>query len=301
MKTIELDIFGRGGEFVGKKRFCPTLDNRKSLNQWWVTFKDSANEILGLISNYPSDFQNQQKVCLLSKPLARYCLNITRFNLIPFAIYFAVRQAIPATWLNDCDQFLYPNNKWQKDIEFHNNCLAFTLFYKKNRITTKEGVNHFIPFSESEVSAKEAFASNFMHRFMSGKIKSDSNAQSLNQKNRQKGFEQKDFYTEVKSFIPTKPLSFSDEAKAVFAAGLSLWKYYHSQNFSDSKNPYNINASLYDIKAHFQGFNDKGKMNPPQKAEDSHYKDLIGNLNYELQNLAKKIEPKIYEYGFLLE
>ncbi|MDE5817125.1 MAG: hypothetical protein K2H55_06450, partial [Helicobacter sp.] len=61
------------------------------------------------------------------------------------------------------------------------------------------------------------------------------------------------------------------------------------------------NASLYDIKAHFQGFGASGRMNPPQKAEDSHYKDLIGNLNYELDSLAKKIEPKVYEYGFLSE
>ncbi len=96
-------------------------------------------------------------------------------------------------------------------------------------------------------------------------------------------------------------MSFSDEAKAVFAAGLELWRYYHSQDFSDSKNPYNPNASLYDIKAHFQGFNDKGKMNPPIKAQDSYYKDAIGALNVALSILAKRIEPKVYEYGFLKE
>lgn len=105
----------------------------------------------------------------------------------------------------------------------------------------------------------------------------------------------------IKPLIPTKPLEFSEEAQKVFDAGLKLWKYYHSQEFKDSKKPYNPNASLYDIKVHFQEFNDKGKMNPPQKAKDSYYKDLIGNLNYELDNLAKKIEPKVYEYGFLRE
>lgn len=101
--------------------------------------------------------------------------------------------------------------------------------------------------------------------------------------------------------LPTKPLEFSAEAQAVFDAGLELWKYYHSQDFKDKENPYNPNVSLYDIKAHFQGFNDKGKMNPPQKAQDSYYKDSIGALNAALAILAKKIEPKVYEYGFLME
>lgn len=103
----------------------------------------------------------------------------------------------------------------------------------------------------------------------------------------------------IKPLIPTKPLEFSEEAQEVFKAGLELWKYYHSQKFKDSKKPYNPNASLYDIKAHFQGFSDKGKMNPPQKAQDSYYKVLLGNLNYALKLLAKTIEPKVYEYGFL--
>ena len=42
-------------------------------------------------------------------------------------------------------------------------------------------------------------------------------------------------------------------------------------------------------------------MNPPQKAQDSYYKDLLGTLNAALKDLAKRIEPKVYEYGFLRE
>lgn len=42
-------------------------------------------------------------------------------------------------------------------------------------------------------------------------------------------------------------------------------------------------------------------MNPPQKAQDSYYKDSIGALNSALAILAKKIESKVYEYGFLME
>lgn len=42
-------------------------------------------------------------------------------------------------------------------------------------------------------------------------------------------------------------------------------------------------------------------INSPQKAKDEAYKDKLGELNYALKNLAKKIEVKVYEYEFLLE
>lgn len=313
-KSITLDIFDEKGASLGKKRFYTTLDKHKSLNQWWVNFKDSANEMLGLISNYPSDFQNQQKVCLLSKPLARYCLNITQNNLIPFSVYFSVRHCIKATWINDRDQFLAPNKKWEKDTEFQNDCLIFMLFHGQNRITCKEGINHFIPFSEKELGAVEAFESHFIQDFLQGKIKQDSRffANAQNEVSLENDKRKKIQYDKVKSkplqtslfkdelestFIPTKPLEFSQEAKEVLQAGKELFKHYHEQT-RDSKD-YNANAALYDIKAHFQGFNDKGKMNPPQKAQDEAYKEKLGILNYALKNLAKKIEVKVYEYGFL--
>lgn len=349
--SITLDIFDEKGASLGKKRFYTTLDKHKSLNQWWVNFKDFANEMLGLISNYPSDFQNQQKVCLLSKPLARYCLNITQSNLIPFSVYFSVRHCIKATWINDRDQFLAPNTKWENDTEFHNDCLIFMLFHGQNRITSKVGINHFIPFSEKEINAAEAFESHFMQDFLQGKIKLDStchtdpapchtnstpchtdpapchtersevskkldsrffaNAQNevslendnthtcKNDKTKSKLLQTSLFNDGLEStFIPTKPLIFSDEAKEVLQAGKEIFKHYHTQ--AKDKENYNPNAALYDIKAHFQGFNDKGKMNPPQKAQDETYKERLGTLNYALKNLAKKIEIKVYEYGFLL-
>lgn len=83
------------------------------------------------------------------------------------------------------------------------------------------------------------------------------------------------------------------KATNVFNAGRELWKYYHNQP------NVNVNASLYDIREHFQGRNDKGKMN--NKSQDETYMKLIGNLRDSLKILAKKIEPKVYEYGFLKE
>ncbi|MCL1966382.1 MAG: hypothetical protein FWF67_00700, partial [Fibromonadales bacterium] len=86
-------------------------------------------------------------------------------------------------------------------------------------------------------------------------------------------------------------LKFSKTAKNVFKAGLELWKYYHAQPKC------NVNASLYDIREHFQGRNAQGKMN--NKSDDDKYNELIGDLRSALKELAQKIEPKVYEYGFL--
>ena len=82
------------------------------------------------------------------------------------------------------------------------------------------------------------------------------------------------------------------EAQAVLDAGRALWRYYHAQ---PNANP---NAALYDIRLHFQGSKPNGHMNP--KSDDARYTELISTLRTALKALAKKIEPKVYEHGFLL-
>jgi hypothetical protein len=82
----------------------------------------------------------------------------------------------------------------------------------------------------------------------------------------------------------------SAEAQAVYDAGLELWKYYHSQ---PKANP---DASFYDIRKFFQG-ESKGRMN--NNSNDEKYMKLISVLREKMKFLAKKIEPKVYEYGFL--
>ena len=62
---------------------------------------------------------------------------------------------------------------------------------------------------------------------------------------------------------------------------------------------FNVNASYYDIRRYFQGVNDKGTMNTDSK--DEKYMRLWGNIKDALKVLAKKIEPKVYLYGFLLD
>jgi hypothetical protein len=227
-----------------------------------------------LIVSTAPDFQHDNQLCILSKQQKRYCFNITNSNLINTVIYFSVRNCIEGKWLNDRDQFLYPNDRWQSNTEFQNDCLTFALFHSQNKISSKEHTNHWIPFTEQEVNAQNRFESNFMTDFINGKIKAE---------------QETDLFGSESSYQGKR--EFSEDASAVFDAGRELWTYYHSQP------NVNVNASLYDIREYFQGRNDQGRMNP--KSADDKYMTLIGELRNKLNFLADKIKPKVYEYGFL--
>lgn len=273
--TVKTDIYDKIGNYSGSKIFYGDLPS--SINKWFVKYQSNSSDYIGLLSNYPPDFQNQAKVFIKINQMARGgALKITAQNLINLSIYLTIRHCIDANWLNDRDQFLYPKDGWQTDIDFQNDCLTFTLFHGQNRISIIEGTNHWIPFTEQEVNAQDRFESHFMTDFINGKIKIE-NETNL-------------FGTTEKESVKRE---FSEEATAVFDAGRELWKYYHS------KPNVNVNASLYDIREYFQGRNEQGKMN--SKSDDHTYMDLIGALRSKLNLLADKIKPKVYEYEFLKE
>ena len=87
----------------------------------------------------------------------------------------------------------------------------------------------------------------------------------------------------------------SDEAKSVFEAGKNLWKYYH-KTIQNAKRV-SVNASLYEIREYFKGRDEKGRMK--SKATDERFNELDAALRSSLKKLAEKIQPKVYEYGFL--
>jgi hypothetical protein len=221
-------------------------------------------------------------------PADNHHWQITIDNLIESCIYFAVRKVIPASWLNDRDQFLYPNDGWKTDLEFQNDCLIYTLF--NNNIQSKYGTNHWIPFTEYLACARDKFESHFMTDFMNGKEVFETRVEEpplllFHQSDDLGGGSGSADYK--------KPMKreFSETAKTVLKAGLQVWKHYHKQP------NVNVNASLYDIREHFQGRNDKGIMN--NKSENETYNELMEDLRSTIKNLADQIEPKIYEYGFL--
>lgn len=134
-EKIQVDIFESNGEFIGQKGFYANLP--KSINKWLDNLNQQKNIVAWLGAGAP-DFQNQKYIVFLNNKGTR-CVPyaaINQDNLISICIYFSVRHAIEALWLNDRDQFLCPNDKWQKDSEFQNDCLAFALFHGQNRISS---------------------------------------------------------------------------------------------------------------------------------------------------------------------
>lgn len=195
IKKIEADIYDRISQPIQSKNFYVYKKEDKLINEW-LNFYKTKKCFVGVLMGDAPDYQNNKYVSIqntIGKRHGKY-FYINEDNLQISTIYLAVRHCIEANWLNDRDQFLYPNDGWKEDMEFQADCLAFTLFHGQNRISSEQGINHWIPFSEQEVDAQDVFASHFMS-----------------------------------DYIKDKQIEFSAEAQAVFAAGKALWKYYHEQ------------------------------------------------------------------------
>jgi hypothetical protein len=247
----------------GTKTFFPMPKNGLVID--WLRNYYNNDENIGFLRMQGTDMQHNRSIFITNKlsdnDIKEHLFtHISKTNVIEMSIYLAIRNVIEASWLNDRDQFLFPNNHWESDTAFQYNCLVFILFHGQNRISSANSINHWIPFSEIEVDSKKKFASNFMNQFLKNK-------------------------------------TFSPEAQAVLDAGLELWKYYHAQIKYHKTAP--VNASFYDIREFFQGRKENGTMNTQSK--DEIYNGLITTLREAQKALAKIIEPKVYEYGFLKE
>ncbi|MGL2506024.1 hypothetical protein ACOWN9_07210 [Helicobacter pylori] len=284
--ALNLEVFDSSGGFLGYKNIhsCnKVLFLADYLQKFQPTKRDT---IFGYLDPGRNSFQHQNLVhiSVIDKSQQSHVkyFPIIATTILLVSVFFSIRHCIKATWQNDRDQFYAPyDDAFQDDSEFKNNCLIFMLFHTQNRITTTQGTNHFIPFNEDEVNAKERYSSHALLDFLKGGIKEGSDSLFLNDKKE------------------NKPLKFSLSASRVFDAGKEIYRYYHTQDFTN--HPYNANVSLYDIKEFFQGRNVQGKLNLPAKAKDEYYKQLYANLQDALKDLAKEIQPKVYEYGFLRE
>lgn len=276
---VVADVFDHKGNFAGKK-IIESYDEFKFINDWVKTFRRSEAESIATIIAVANDFQHNNTV-QFEKPHVQVSADnhhwqITKNNLMESCMYFTVRKIIPADWLNDRDQFTYPNENWRLDEIFQTDCLTYTLFSGHNNIQAAFGTNNWIPFTEREVHAGDTFASHFMTQYIAGAIRPDAPV---------------GLFAEQKTSTGGKALNFSSTAKAVFSAGKELWKYYHAQPDCS------VNASFYDIRAYFQGRNAQGRMNASSK--DDVYTKLLENLRASRTLLEAAITPKVYEYGFL--
>jgi hypothetical protein len=231
-------------------------DKSKSLNSW-------SDNALGYIWCQNNDFQHaEQQTAIFSSVWGDgHGIYITENNLWQVAIVFSVRRLFVPTWLNDRDQFLQPTKPLSD--EFKNDCLIWMLFNRSQRTASANDlewngkkwsiVNHFIPYTETEVGAPDRFESDFMVQYMAGK-------------------------------------TFSSEANEVLKAGKVLWQAYFAQTdiraVRDELKLNHADVGWYQIRKALQARNASGDFPPVSfKPFEEAYKTLTEKLQpmvYEL-------------------
>ena len=226
ISEITVDVLNRDAQPIGEKTFY-NLPTRLFLSEWIVrprsndidsvplknaiapatTTKDLrgtkwADEAIGSMLCAGNDLQHSSTLtALLSSGFSSAGgYFITEENLWKSAITYAVRRLIKPTWQNDRDQFLQPTRELTD--EFKTDCLIWMLFNGSNLTASANDlewndkkwsiVNHFIPYTESEVGSPDRFESDFMVQYLRDK-------------------------------------TISPEAAAVLAAGKTLWSAYYTE------------------------------------------------------------------------
>ena len=286
-ERVIVDVYNAKGDPEKTKTIVTGDAGYTLITKWITSYKPNVNKekIIGFERIQGSDFQNNKFTCIVNRSSESHAifLPVCAENMIPSCINLSVRMCSEATWLNDRDQYFTPNEGWQFDREFQSDCLAYTLFHGQNRITSEHGINHWIPFTEQQVNAPDNFQSHFMSDFIAGKL-APKTADTL--------------FGAEESLILSEPIAFTPAAQAVMEAGRKIWEYYMAQKPKIyGADPVNVNASFYDIRAYFQGRDDKGKMN--SESSDQTYMSLLRDLRTYQKVLAKQIEKKVYLYGFL--
>ena len=277
VKGMVANIMESDGQYVGDKQFY-TSEDKRMISDWLRGYYDPKGETIGYLSLPGVSMQQRSSLFLTLKPTEsdvrqHKVTKVTVANLLPCTTYLAVRHCISPHWTNNKDEFRFPLEGWREDREFLGNCLVWSLF--DNSIKSADGSNHWIPFTEKDVDAKDCIESHFMSDFLAGKIKAESD--DLFGATEQTGVE------------------LSPVAHDVLEAGRQLWRHYHAQPKADP------NASYYDIRKFFQGVkvDAKGKEKMNSTSEDERYNELLAGLKAAMKKLAAKIVPKVYEYGFL--
>ncbi|MEX0931449.1 MAG: hypothetical protein WDZ88_01725 [Candidatus Paceibacterota bacterium] len=137
-----------------------------------------ANNAIACLVFQGSDVQHSKTTSLFSSGFGSAgTIFVTPDDLWKASIMFTVRRIIKPTWQNDRDQFLQPVKELTE--EFKNDCLIWMLFNGSNLTASANDlewngkkwsiVNHFIPFTESEVGSAERFESDFMVQYLKGK------------------------------------------------------------------------------------------------------------------------------------
>lgn len=262
---VATEVFDRNVQAIGAKSFF-NLPNSLMLTNWIGRQKPNETDVLPLINAVTpttkttgvrrtqwsdgaighmladsNDLQNAgQATALFSSVHSighKGGFFVTEENLWQASVIFAVRRLVRPTWLNDRDQFLQPTEPLTDG--FKTDCLIWMLFNGSNLTASADGlewngktwslVNHFIPFTETEVGAPDRFESDFMVQYLADK-------------------------------------TLSVEAQVVLNAGRTLWKsYFEYKDVRTVRDEYKLNrpdVGWYQIRNALKARNASGDTVP---------------------------------------
>ena len=191
-------------------------------------------------------------------------LFVTKENIWQSAVVFTVRKIIKPTWLNDRDQFLQPIKPLTE--EFKNDCLIWMLF---------NGSNLTASANDLEWDGKKWSIVNHFIPFAEKEVSAPARFES-------------DFMVK---YLANKKLSI--EAKLVLEQGKILWQAYFAhtdvRTVRDELKLNRADVGWYQIRKALQARNKADDFAPVSfKSFEDVYK-----------NLTEKLQPQVYELGFL--
>ena len=322
LTELSVGVLDKNTQEIGEKYFY-NLPKNGHLNAWLPRLKtDSINiplknaihpqeakvkvsswidNAIGYMYCNSNDLQHagQQTVLFSSVYNGGNGFYVTSENVWQVAVIFSVRLLVKHTWVNHNDQFLQPTELLSD--EFKNDCLIWMLFNGKNCAAGANDlewndkkwslVNHFIPYTETEVGAPDRFESDFMVQYLAGLpalvgrksvAPSDMSATSPSRR-----------ITANNASSDLRASPFSSEAQTVLDAGRTLWQAYFAhtdvRTVRDELKLNRPDVGWYQIRNALKARNASGDTAPV---------DFTAFSN-AYQALSDKLQPQVFELGFL--
>jgi len=289
IKEVTTDVLNKNAEPIGVKSFY-NLPNSIFLSSWIVRPKINKTEVVALKNTVTpailklkpafwsnnaighmlcdsNDFQNAIQTALFSSVHGighKGGVFINSENLWQAAVVFTVRRIIKQTWINDRDQFLQPT-KTLTD-EFKNDCLIWMLF---------NGSNLTASANDLEWNNKKWSIINHFIPYTEEEVNAPGRFES-------------DFMVQ---YLSDKHLSI--EATKVLENGKKLWQAYFTD--TDTRT---VRDELKLNRPDVGWYQIRNALNARNKNGDT---TLVDFKPFEeaYKNLSEKIQPQVYELGFL--
>lgn len=204
-------------------------------------------------------------------------------NLMGTVTMFSVRKLVKPNWINDKDQFLQPNEEHPDFAEFTYDSLVYSLFN-----TSSQQASIKTEYDNKKVELKNHFF--FLGKdFMKELADEYSNTEVFNgASNAEESF----VYQLISAIEESEEVGFSNEAIAILETAKNIFKssFPLRRKYAEQNPEFQINrwdAGWYQVK---EMIKDIGS--PDLKKEFNDFQELY-------RNLGIKMQPKIYELGFL--